>query len=71
MFFVFVLFFHFSEEPSTPYCSMHGSVELGQPVTLTCHSENGSPTPTYNWTKLDAAKAIMPVMGRGEPSISL
>lgn len=67
----FVCFFNFSEEPSTPYCSRHGSVELGQLAILICHSEHGSPTPTYNWIKLDAAETRMPVGGRCTFSISL
>ncbi|XP_051257175.1 V-set and immunoglobulin domain-containing protein 1-like [Dicentrarchus labrax] len=52
------------ERPSTPYCSVHGDVESGHLVTLTCHSEHGSPTPTYTWTRLDQAKTRMPVLGR-------
>ncbi|XP_040907942.1 V-set and immunoglobulin domain-containing protein 1-like [Toxotes jaculatrix] len=52
------------ERPSSPYCSVHGDVESGHLVTLTCHSERGSPTPTYTWTRLSQAKARMPVLGR-------
>ncbi|XP_040006785.1 V-set and immunoglobulin domain-containing protein 1-like [Xiphias gladius] len=52
------------ERPSTPYCSVHGDVESGHLVTLTCHSERGSPTPTYNWTRLDQTKTRRPVLGK-------
>ncbi|XP_026184882.1 V-set and immunoglobulin domain-containing protein 1 [Mastacembelus armatus] len=52
------------ERPSNPYCSVHGDVETGHLVTLTCHSERGSPTPTYIWTRLDQTKTRRPVMGR-------
>ncbi|XP_010773454.1 V-set and immunoglobulin domain-containing protein 1-like isoform X2 [Notothenia coriiceps] len=57
---IFVLVF---ETPSTPYCSIHGDVESGHLVTLTCHSERGSPPPTYTWIRLDQARTRRPVMG--------
>ncbi|XP_033496447.2 V-set and immunoglobulin domain-containing protein 1-like [Epinephelus lanceolatus] len=56
------------ERPSVPYCSVHGDVELGHLVTLTCHSEHGSPKPTYTWTRLDQAKTRRPVLGRVTPT---
>ncbi|XP_060941563.1 V-set and immunoglobulin domain-containing protein 1-like [Limanda limanda] len=56
------------ERPSPPYCAVHGDVESGHLVTLTCHSELGSPTPTYTWTKLDQAKTRMPVLGQTSPN---
>ncbi|XP_068187430.1 V-set and immunoglobulin domain-containing protein 1-like [Antennarius striatus] len=52
------------EKPSSPYCAVHGDVESGHLVTLTCHSEYGSPTPTYSWTNLDQTKMRRPAMGR-------
>ncbi|XP_044078646.1 V-set and immunoglobulin domain-containing protein 1-like isoform X2 [Siniperca chuatsi] len=52
------------ERPSAPYCSVHGDVESGHLVTLTCHSERGSPTPTYTWIRLDQTKTRRPVLGR-------
>ncbi|XP_041808391.1 V-set and immunoglobulin domain-containing protein 1-like [Chelmon rostratus] len=55
---------HVLEKPSAPYCAVHGDVESGHLVTLTCHSERGSPTPTYTWTRLDQTKTRMPVLGR-------
>ncbi|KAF3841345.1 hypothetical protein F7725_007207 [Dissostichus mawsoni] len=39
-------------------------VESGHLVTLTCHSERGSPPPTYTWIRLDQARTRRPVMGR-------
>ncbi|XP_071384263.1 V-set and immunoglobulin domain-containing protein 1-like [Centroberyx affinis] len=55
---------HVLEKPSVPFCAVHGDVESGHLVTLTCHSERGSPAPTYTWIKLDQAKARRPVLGR-------
>uniref|UniRef100_A0A3Q3JNQ2 V-set and immunoglobulin domain-containing protein 1 n=1 Tax=Monopterus albus TaxID=43700 RepID=A0A3Q3JNQ2_MONAL len=52
------------EKPSIPYCAIHGDVESGHEVTLTCHSERGSPTPTYTWTRLDQSKTKRPVLGQ-------
>ncbi|XP_056299716.1 V-set and immunoglobulin domain-containing protein 1-like [Pseudoliparis swirei] len=52
------------EKPSGPYCSVHGDVESGHRVTLTCHSERGSPTPKYTWIRLDQTKTRRPVLGR-------
>ncbi|XP_070700028.1 V-set and immunoglobulin domain-containing protein 1-like isoform X2 [Pempheris klunzingeri] len=52
------------ERPSAPYCSVHGDVESGHLVTLTCHSEHGSPAPTYSWIRLDQTKTRRPILGR-------
>ncbi|KAJ0061843.1 hypothetical protein NL108_012498 [Boleophthalmus pectinirostris] len=52
------------EKPSQPYCSVHGDVETGHLVTLTCHSEHGSPPPIYTWIRLDQTKTRRPVLGR-------
>ncbi|XP_056586197.1 V-set and immunoglobulin domain-containing protein 1-like [Triplophysa dalaica] len=45
------------EKPSVPYCAVHGTVEMGHLVTLTCHSEKGSPSPNYTWTKLQQGRS--------------
>ncbi|XP_048853758.1 V-set and immunoglobulin domain-containing protein 1-like [Brienomyrus brachyistius] len=45
-------------KPSKPFCGLHGTVESGHLVTLTCHSEHGSPAPTYNWTKLEQGHGV-------------
>uniref|UniRef100_A0A3B4AB02 V-set and immunoglobulin domain-containing protein 1 n=1 Tax=Periophthalmus magnuspinnatus TaxID=409849 RepID=A0A3B4AB02_9GOBI len=50
------------EKPSQPYCSVHGDVESGHLVTLTCHSERGSPPPIYTWIRLDQTKTRRPVL---------
>ncbi|XP_056145354.1 cell surface A33 antigen-like [Lampris incognitus] len=36
--------------PSTPVCQIQGTAEYWHDITLTCVSEEGSPTPTYKWT---------------------
>ncbi|KAJ8382937.1 hypothetical protein SKAU_G00037150 [Synaphobranchus kaupii] len=45
------------EKPSAPFCAVHGTVESGHRVSLTCHTESGNPAPTYTWTKLNQGKA--------------
>ncbi|XP_031664516.1 V-set and immunoglobulin domain-containing protein 1-like [Oncorhynchus kisutch] len=57
------------ERPSVPFCAVHGDVESGHLVTLTCHSERGSPTPTYTWIRVDQDKTKTPVMGNPDPNI--
>uniref|UniRef100_A0A673XIW6 V-set and immunoglobulin domain-containing protein 1 n=1 Tax=Salmo trutta TaxID=8032 RepID=A0A673XIW6_SALTR len=52
-----------TEMPSVPFCAVHGDVESGHLVTLTCHSVQGSPTPSYTWTRLDQDKTKKPVLG--------
>ncbi|KAJ3589431.1 hypothetical protein NHX12_010276 [Muraenolepis orangiensis] len=50
------------EAPSTPFCAVHGDIEAGHLVTLTCHSERGNPPPTYSWVRPDQAKARRPAI---------
>ncbi|KAM4730701.1 cell surface A33 antigen-like [Anableps anableps] len=38
------------EPPSKPVCTLQGQAEYFNDITLTCKSEEGSPTPTYEWT---------------------
>ncbi|KAK3531335.1 hypothetical protein QTP70_018135, partial [Hemibagrus guttatus] len=40
--------------PSLPVCRIQGSLDVGSDVTLLCGSEEGIPTPTYLWEKLDS-----------------
>ncbi|XP_069896042.1 V-set and immunoglobulin domain-containing protein 1 [Dipodomys merriami] len=47
-------------KPSKPFCSIQGRPERGHPISLSCHSEIGSPSPTYYWNKLEG-KNIMSV----------
>ncbi|KAJ8276772.1 hypothetical protein COCON_G00085240 [Conger conger] len=53
------------EKPSTAFCGVHGTVESGHLVSLTCHTERGNPTPTFTWTKLDQGKARRPDIDSG------
>ncbi|XP_056320335.1 glycoprotein A33 (transmembrane), paralog a isoform X2 [Danio aesculapii] len=39
--------------PSTPKCTIEGKTEYFQDITLTCKSEEGTPTPTYKWQSYD------------------
>ncbi|KAL7845830.1 hypothetical protein AOLI_G00240220 [Acnodon oligacanthus] len=36
--------------PSKPICKIVGKAEYFQNISLTCNSEEGTPTPTYKWT---------------------
>ncbi|KAK6480494.1 V-set and immunoglobulin domain-containing protein 1-like, partial [Huso huso] len=56
LFFVSVLV-----EPSKPICAIHGTPESGHRVSLTCHSEQGNPAPTYTWSKLSNGVATQPL----------
>ncbi|XP_062872630.1 immunoglobulin superfamily member 11 [Trichomycterus rosablanca] len=40
--------------PSLPVCRIQGPLDVGSDITLLCGSEEGTPTPTYSWEKLDA-----------------
>ncbi|KTF94015.1 hypothetical protein cypCar_00009265 [Cyprinus carpio] len=37
--------------PSQPICKVVGTAEYGNDISLTCVSEEGSPTPTYKWER--------------------
>ncbi|KAF4108909.1 cell surface A33 antigen [Onychostoma macrolepis] len=37
--------------PSQPICKVVGTAEYGHNISLTCVSEEGSPTPTYKWER--------------------
>uniref|UniRef100_A0A3B1IPH7 Glycoprotein A33 n=1 Tax=Astyanax mexicanus TaxID=7994 RepID=A0A3B1IPH7_ASTMX len=39
--------------PSKPICKIQGVAEVGQNINLTCRSEEGTPTPTYQWKSYD------------------
>ncbi|XP_036379796.1 V-set and immunoglobulin domain-containing protein 1-like [Megalops cyprinoides] len=45
------------EKPSVPFCAVHGTVEAGHLVSLTCHTEQGNPPPTYTWTQLNQGRS--------------
>ncbi|XP_063812844.1 immunoglobulin superfamily member 11 isoform X2 [Pseudophryne corroboree] len=40
--------------PSDPLCNIQGSLDVGSDITLSCHSEEGIPRPTYLWEKLNS-----------------
>uniref|UniRef100_A0A672SSW1 Immunoglobulin superfamily member 11 n=1 Tax=Sinocyclocheilus grahami TaxID=75366 RepID=A0A672SSW1_SINGR len=40
--------------PSIPSCRIQGSLDLGNDVMLLCGSDEGIPTPTYAWEKLES-----------------
>ncbi|XP_016363616.1 immunoglobulin superfamily member 11-like [Sinocyclocheilus anshuiensis] len=40
--------------PSIPSCRIQGSLDVGNDVMLLCGSDEGIPTPTYAWEKLES-----------------
>nr|XP_061796512.1 cell surface A33 antigen-like [Nerophis lumbriciformis] len=42
--------------PSTPICQIQGKAEYGRNINLTCHSEEGSPPPQYEWKSLNTQR---------------
>ncbi|XP_029027148.1 immunoglobulin superfamily member 11 isoform X2 [Betta splendens] len=40
--------------PSVPACRIQGTLDVGSDIMLVCSSEEGIPTPSYSWEKLDA-----------------
>ncbi|XP_045426440.1 V-set and immunoglobulin domain-containing protein 1 isoform X1 [Pipistrellus kuhlii] len=54
-------------EPSKPFCSIQGIAETGQPISLSCHSVLGMPSPVYHWYKLEG-KDIIPVKESFNPA---
>ncbi|KAI5625408.1 immunoglobulin superfamily member 11 precursor [Silurus asotus] len=44
--------------PSLPACRIQGSLDVGSDVTLLCGSEEGIPTPTYSWEKVDSVPKL-------------
>ncbi|XP_068441858.1 immunoglobulin superfamily member 11 [Clinocottus analis] len=40
--------------PSVPACRIQGTLDVGSDIMLLCSSEEGIPTPSYSWEKLDA-----------------
>jgi len=37
-----------------PACRVQGALDVGSDIMLVCSSEEGTPTPSYSWEKLDA-----------------
>ncbi|XP_030633702.1 immunoglobulin superfamily member 11-like isoform X2 [Chanos chanos] len=44
--------------PSLPTCRVQGSLDVGSDVMLMCGSEEGIPTPTYAWEKLESVPKL-------------
>lgn len=48
--------------PTKPICKIQGKAEYGQNINLTCRSEEGTPTPTYQWKRYDVANVLQPTL---------
>ncbi|XP_076838726.1 cell surface A33 antigen-like isoform X2 [Brachyhypopomus gauderio] len=46
--------------PSIPKCAIQGKAEFYQNISLSCYSDEGTPTPTYKWTSFDNANKPRP-----------
>ncbi|XP_048837493.1 immunoglobulin superfamily member 11 isoform X2 [Brienomyrus brachyistius] len=44
--------------PSIPHCRVQGSLDVGSDIVLMCGSEEGIPTPTYAWEKLESVPKL-------------
>ncbi|KTF96705.1 hypothetical protein cypCar_00046283 [Cyprinus carpio] len=44
--------------PSIPSCRLQGSLDVGSDVMLLCGSDEGIPTPTYSWEKLESVPKL-------------
>nr|XP_023695227.1 immunoglobulin superfamily member 11 isoform X2 [Paramormyrops kingsleyae] len=44
--------------PSIPHCRIQGSLDVGSDIVLMCGSEEGIPTPTYAWEKLESVSKL-------------
>uniref|UniRef100_A0A8C5P5A0 V-set and immunoglobulin domain-containing protein 1 n=1 Tax=Jaculus jaculus TaxID=51337 RepID=A0A8C5P5A0_JACJA len=47
-------------KPSKPLCRIQGSPEAGHPISLSCHSAFGTPSPAYYWYRIEGSN-IVPV----------
>ncbi|KAM5289466.1 V-set and immunoglobulin domain-containing protein 1 isoform 1-T1 [Glossophaga mutica] len=54
-------------KPSKPLCSIQGIPETGQPISLSCLSVLGTPSPVYHWYKLEG-RDIIPVKESFDPA---
>nr|XP_012422816.1 PREDICTED: V-set and immunoglobulin domain-containing protein 1 [Odobenus rosmarus divergens] len=54
-------------KPSKPFCSIQGIPETGHPISLSCLSVLGTPSPVYYWYKLEAGD-IIPVKENFNPA---
>lgn len=44
--------------PSIPTCRIQGALDVGNDIMLMCGSDEGIPTPTYSWEKLEAVPRL-------------
>ncbi|XP_077920551.1 V-set and immunoglobulin domain-containing protein 1 [Halichoerus grypus] len=54
-------------KPSKPFCSIQGVPETGHPISLSCLSVLGTPSPVYYWYRLEGGDVI-PVKGNFNPA---
>uniref|UniRef100_A0A8C0JYT7 V-set and immunoglobulin domain-containing protein 1 n=1 Tax=Canis lupus dingo TaxID=286419 RepID=A0A8C0JYT7_CANLU len=54
-------------KPSKPFCSIQGVPETGHPISLSCLSLLGTPSPVYYWYKLEGGD-IIPVKENFNPA---
>ncbi|KAB0341801.1 hypothetical protein FD754_018727 [Muntiacus muntjak] len=57
-------------KPSKPLCSIQGIAETGHPISLTCLSVLGTPSPVYYWYKLEG-RNIVPVKENFNPATGI
>ncbi|XP_005658832.1 V-set and immunoglobulin domain-containing protein 1 isoform X1 [Sus scrofa] len=57
-------------KPSKPFCSIQGIPETGHPVSLTCLSVLGTPSPVYYWHKVEG-RDIIPVKENFNPATGI
>ncbi|XP_061034463.1 V-set and immunoglobulin domain-containing protein 1 isoform X2 [Eubalaena glacialis] len=57
-------------KPSKPFCSIQGIPEPGYPISLTCLSVLGTPSPVYYWYKLEG-RDIVPVKESFNPATGI
>ncbi|XP_036780824.2 V-set and immunoglobulin domain-containing protein 1 isoform X2 [Manis pentadactyla] len=57
-------------KPSKPVCRIQGIPEAGYPTSLSCLSVLGTPSPVYNWYKLEGSN-IVPVKENFDPATGI
>lgn len=55
---IFTLCHCLTVKPSKPFCSIQGVPETGHPISLSCLSVLGTPSPLYYWYKLQGGNII-------------
>ncbi|MGH0184612.1 UNVERIFIED_CONTAM: hypothetical protein FKN15_015586, partial [Acipenser sinensis] len=53
--------------PSIPSCRIQGTLDMGSDVMLACNSDEGIPTPTYAWEKLDSVPKLPATAMQAQP----